>query len=215
MISTQVKGRGACVGPSLLRSGGMSFELALADGERRCTLTASFAPESDKTLALRRCVQSRERSDAFPDDDAAFHSAVEAYDWSEDGLAVGDRITMGGAPGTVVALPERGWWKLRLDGEETVRSARRTKFAPAAAEEAEAPAPKKKRGRPPKAPAAAEEETCMAAAPDSVDSAEDPLRLARKAETVLRARTERVVLILENCSDDLNHVAVLRTVRRP
>ena len=66
----------------------MSFEVALADGERRCTLTASFAPESDKTLALRRCVLSRERTDAFPDDDAAFHTAVEAYDWSEGGLAV-------------------------------------------------------------------------------------------------------------------------------
>ena len=89
MISTQVNGRGACVGPSLLRSGGVSFEVALADGERRCTLTASFAPESDKTLALRRCVLSRERSDAFPDDDAAFHTAVEAYGWSDDGgLAV-------------------------------------------------------------------------------------------------------------------------------
>ena len=83
-----VNGRGAAVGPSLLRSGGVSFEVALADGERRCTLTASFAPESDKTLALRRCVLSRERTDAFPDDDAAFHTAVEAYDWSEDGLAV-------------------------------------------------------------------------------------------------------------------------------
>ena len=83
-----VNGQGAAVGPSLLRSGGVSFELAIADGERRCTLTASFAPESDKTLALRRCVLSRERSDAFPDDDAAFHSAVEAYDWSDEGLAV-------------------------------------------------------------------------------------------------------------------------------
>ena len=58
---------------------------------------------------------------------------------SEDGLAVGDRITMGGAPGTVVALPERGWWKLRLDGEETVRSARRTKFDPASGPPAKAP----------------------------------------------------------------------------
>ena len=80
-----VNGRGAAVGPSLLRSGGVSFEVALADGERRCTLTASFAPESDTTLALRRCVLSRERSDAFPDDDAAFHTAVEAHGWSDDG----------------------------------------------------------------------------------------------------------------------------------
>ena len=47
---------------------------------------------------------------------------------TEDGLAVGDRITMGGAPGAVVELPVKGWWKVRLDGEETVRSARRTKL---------------------------------------------------------------------------------------
>ena len=44
-----------------------------------------------------------------------------------------------------------------------------------------------------------------------LDSIEDPLRLARKAETVLRGRTDRISLILENCSDDLNHVAILRT----
>ena len=58
----------------------MSFEVA--PGE---PLTSVFAPESDKTLALRRCVLSRERSDAFPDDDAAFHTAVEAHGWSDDG----------------------------------------------------------------------------------------------------------------------------------
>ena len=45
----------------------------------------------------------------------------------------------------------------------------------------------------------------------SHDTPSDPLRLARKAETVLRGRTERVLLVLEDCSDDLNHVAVLRT----
>lgn len=43
------------------------------------------------------------------------------------------------------------------------------------------------------------------------DDVTDPLRKARKAEAVLRARTERVLLVLENCSDDLNHVAILRT----
>jgi tRNA G18 (ribose-2'-O)-methylase SpoU len=43
------------------------------------------------------------------------------------------------------------------------------------------------------------------------DTMGDPLRLARKAETVLRARNDRVLLVLENCSDDLNHVAILRT----
>ena len=51
-------------------------------------------------------------------------AAAPTYD-----LAVGDRITMGGAHGVVVALPNPGgWWKVRLDGEATVRSVRRTKF---------------------------------------------------------------------------------------
>ena len=45
----------------------------------------------------------------------------------------------------------------------------------------------------------------------SADDASDPIRKARKAETVLRARTERILLVLEHCSDDLNHVAVMRT----
>ena len=47
--------------------------------------------------------------------------------------------------------------------------------------------------------------------PSVADSVDDPLRLARKAETVLCGRTERVCLVLENCSDDLNHVAIMRT----
>lgn len=52
----------------------------------------------------------------------------------------------------------------------------------------------------------------QAAAPMTLsDDASDPLRKARKAETVLRARTERILLVLEHCSDDLNHVAVMRT----
>ena len=46
-------------------------------------------------------------------------------------LAVGARVALGGAPGVLTAIEERGWYKVRLDGEETVRSARRTKFAPA------------------------------------------------------------------------------------
>lgn len=84
-----VAGRGACVGPTLLRSGGVSFEVALVDGMRRCTLTASYAPdESGDALALRRCVLSRERSDEFPDGDAEFHGAAAAYAWPDGGLAV-------------------------------------------------------------------------------------------------------------------------------
>ncbi len=65
-------------------------------------------------------------------------AAAPTYD-----LAVGDRVTMGGAPGVVVALPERGWWKVRRDGERTVRSARRAHIAPAAP--GAAPAPTRKR----------------------------------------------------------------------
>ena len=38
----------------------------------------------------------------------------------------------------------------------------------------------------------------------ATDDVRDPLRKARKAETVLRNRTDRIVLILENCHDDLN-----------
>jgi hypothetical protein len=44
-----------------------------------------------------------------------------------------------------------------------------------------------------------------------MDSTEDPIRLARKAETVLQGRSDRVLLILEHVSDDFNHVAILRT----
>ena len=43
-------------------------------------------------------------------------------------LAVGARVALGGAPGVLTAIEERGWYKVRLDGEETVRSARRTKL---------------------------------------------------------------------------------------
>ena len=66
-----------------------------------------------------------------------------------------------------------------------------------------------------KARKAAEAAQAVEVAPSEVvptaDRIDDPLRLARKAETVLRGRTDRVLLVLENCSDDLNHVAVLRT----
>ena len=49
---------------------------------------------------------------------------------------------MGGAPGVVVALPNPGgWWKVRRDGERTVRSARRAQIAAPGA----APAPTRKR----------------------------------------------------------------------
>ena len=66
-------------------------------------------------------------------------------------LAVGDRITMGGAPGVVVALPNPGgWWKVRLDGERTVRSARRTHRAGGAGA---APARRAQPRRPGAAPA--------------------------------------------------------------
>jgi hypothetical protein len=40
------------------------------------------------------------------------------------------------------------------------------------------------------------------AAASDVDSIADPIRLVRKAETVLRGRSERVLLILENCMEN-------------
>lgn len=68
------------------------------------------------------------------------------------------------------------------------------------------PSTKCNASQPPAAPAQA------APAPEcAVDRPEDPHRLARKAETVLRGRTERICLILENCLNDLNHIAILRT----
>ena len=75
--------------------------------------------------------------------------------------------------------------------------------------------------KPPKLAAAASPTAAAAAPPPAVappaaaeglhDQPDDPLRVARKAETVLRGRTERVLLVLEDCADDLNHLAVLRT----
>ena len=57
------------------------------------------------------------------------------------------------------------------------------------------------------ATAAAPATAATAATEDvSRDQPEDPLRVARKAETVLRGRTERVLLVLEGCADDLNHL---------
>ena len=49
-------------------------------------------------------------------------------------LAVGDRITMGDAPGVVFALPNcRGWWQVRLEGDEAVREVAAAVLRPSAA----------------------------------------------------------------------------------
>jgi len=45
----------------------------------------------------------------------------------------------------------------------------------------------------------------------SFDEPDDPLRLVRKAEAVIGNRTQRILCVLENCTDEFNHVAVLRT----
>jgi len=45
----------------------------------------------------------------------------------------------------------------------------------------------------------------------SLDQADEALRLVRKAEFVLRRRTNRITAVLENCTDEINHVAVMRT----
>mmetsp|Transcript_25914 Transcript_25914/g.33603 ORF Transcript_25914/g.33603 Transcript_25914/m.33603 type:complete len:342 (-) Transcript_25914:21-1046(-) len=47
--------------------------------------------------------------------------------------------------------------------------------------------------------------------PLNFDEAGLPLRLLKKAETVLCRRTERLILVLERCTDSHNYTAVLRT----
>ena len=75
--------------------------------------------------------------------------------------------------------------------------------------------PKLASAAPPKLAEAAPPKLAAAAPPAATeglhDQPDDPLRVARKAETVLRVRSERVLLVLEDCADDLNHLAVLRT----
>ena len=70
---------------------------------------------SDLGAGSTRVEKLKKRKDAPP--------ATAAED-----LAVGARVALGGAPGVLTAIEERGWYKVRLDGEETVRSARRTKL---------------------------------------------------------------------------------------
>lgn len=36
-------------------------------------------------------------------------------------------------------------------------------------------------------------------------------RLLRKAETILKTRTDRILLVLERCTDNQNYLACLRT----
>ena len=49
---------------------------------------------------------------------------------AEQRSVVGARVALGGAPGVLTAIEERGWYKVRLDGEKTVRSARWTNLTP-------------------------------------------------------------------------------------
>lgn len=48
-------------------------------------------------------------------------------------------------------------------------------------------------------------------APEVLERADDPVRLARRIESVLRRRTARVVVVLERLCDGHNYSAVLRT----
>ena len=50
-----------------------------------------------------------------------------------------------------------------------------------------------------------------AVVPGSMDQADDAMRLVKKAEFVLRQRTQRILAVIENCTDDINHVAVMRS----
>lgn len=49
------------------------------------------------------------------------------------------------------------------------------------------------------------------AAANGIDAAGAPDRLLRKAETILAGRTERILLVLERCTDNQNYLACLRT----
>ena len=46
----------------------------------------------------------------------------------DDELGVGARVELDGTAGEVVEKGEKGWWKVRVDGEGTLRSARAGKL---------------------------------------------------------------------------------------
>lgn len=106
-----VNGNAAVVGPTLLRSGGCSVEVALADGPLRVALTALYVPVwSDgggggppDALKLRLAVLSREVADGasvFPDADATpdLYRATPAMTWGDGD---GDGLLAVDAPGGI------------------------------------------------------------------------------------------------------------------
>ncbi len=147
-------------------------------------------------------------------------AAAPTYD-----LAVGDRITMGGAPGVVVALPNPGgWWKVRRDGERTVRSARRAHIAPAAtgaapAQRAQiaapgaAPAPTRKRpGAGGAAPRAAQRPRLVSRGGNDDDDAAKDAEIARLRAALAQAQQAPVAppAALASVTGRLRELASLR-----
>jgi hypothetical protein len=81
------------------------------------------AKKAGKLYRLKGEGEGEESDEASSDDEAPAQ------------LAVGDRVLMDGRSGVIVALPDvmtgegkSTWWKLRLDGEEAVKTARRGQF---------------------------------------------------------------------------------------
>ena len=74
--------------------------------------------KNDKVAALATRFEARKASGRPTK--ATEPAAAPTYD-----LAVGDRIAFGGRMGVVAALPVNTWWKVRLNGEDRLRSARR------------------------------------------------------------------------------------------
>ena len=72
--------------------------------------------KNDKVAALATRFEARK---------ASGRPTTEPADAPTYDLAVGDRIAFGGRTGVVAALPVNTWWKVRLNGEERLRSARR------------------------------------------------------------------------------------------
>ena len=118
---------------------GGAFAAVKDDGSVVCWGAAEFGGDSSSVT--------------FPHPVAAISATAGAFAalTVEGSVVTWGDVTMGGAPGVVVALPNPGgWWKVRRDGERTVRSARRTHIALAApgaapAPPGAAPAPTRKR----------------------------------------------------------------------
>jgi len=108
-----IDGRGAAVGPTMLRSGGCSFEISLAADARRVAVSTSYAPEwadgipggPPDALVLRKVSVSRElcAGGMFPDTevDGEFYRAAETRE------EAGDRFALDAPGGISVTAAKR------------------------------------------------------------------------------------------------------------